>query len=139
MASSAVSSFNVEDALRQLLLNYQSQLANNAAQQQRIVLNRGQALGDSNRQFGRMFERVPTQYSRRGLETSGIKNQGVDRILGDQFRNLGRIDQGFADQANRLGLSDLGASFTYAGGSGDRLASSAVDRQSLASQLRDMR
>ena len=128
--------FQLELQRNGLINNYEVGSINNAAARQNLAVNQGIQLGDNTRSFERMFRDFGSNFSRRGLETSGIKNRVVDRTLADEQRGRDRLRQGFTSQGNFLEQQQqqLFNGFQRDTAQVDAFATAA--RQELASQIR---
>lgn len=134
----ALQEFQIQQQLTALLNQFNLDSINNATQRQNLEVNRGQALSDLRRQFDRSFEQLPTAYSRRGLETSGIRNRGIDRSLADFQRTSTRTAQGFDRQYNNLVTQNLASTANLERSIADVDAYRAASRQDLAAQIRGL-
>lgn len=134
----ALEQFQIQQQLADLLNSFNQNAISNAFQRQALSLNRDAVLGDLQRNFDRSvpFLGVPT--SRRGLETSGLRNQQIDRSLGDFQRNFQRANTDFTRQFNQLDVADLQNQTTFSQGNANLDAFQAARRSEIASQIQSL-
>ena len=99
--------FSYQNAIAALLNQFNQVAIGNASQRSNLELNRDTVLGDLQRGFDRGAPLLGVPFARRGLETSGIRNVGIDRTLSDFQRNFARTATDFQQQFDALDVSDL--------------------------------
>lgn len=134
----AIEEYQIQQQLTNLLNQFNQQAITNSFQEQNLTVNRGQALGDLSRQFDQQRPFLGVPFARRGLETSGIRNVGIDRSLADQQRTLSRTAQGFDRQLNQISVGNLQNQSAYTRGVSDVDAYRQASRAELASQIRGL-
>ncbi len=128
--------FQLELQRNGLLNNFETDTIGIANQRQNLAVNRGIQLGDNQRTFERMFRDFGSNFSRQGLETSGIRNRTTDMVLGDQQRSRDRLRQGFTTAGNQLDLGQQQVTNAFERDRSSIDAYSTARRQELASQIR---
>jgi len=134
----ALEEFQLQQQLTQLFQGFDNTAIGNAFQRQNVALNRDAVLGDLQRQFDRSSPFLGVPFSRRGLETSGIRNQGIDRQVGDFQRNFQRQATDFSRQLNQLDVSDLQNQTALQNGLADIDSFRAARRSEIASQIQSL-
>ena len=131
----ALEEFQIQRQLTDIINNFNTTTINNSLQRQNVELNRDAVLGDLQRVFDRNQPFLGVPFSRRGLETSGIRDQSIDRQLGDFQRTFQRTSQDFTRQLNNLDISDQHAFNIQESQHADIAAFRAAERSEIASQI----
>ena len=99
---SALQRFQLKTQATEFQNEFNKFVIENERQKKLTKINQGIAEGASERNFSRYFERFNVRFDRKGLETSGIRDQAADRTLTDQDRNQAALTRGFNSQTNAL-------------------------------------
>lgn len=135
---SALEEFQIQQALTDLFNNFQNTAVGNAFERENLLLNQSAQVGDLQRAFQRQAPQLGVPFARRGLETSGIRNVGIDRQVGDHQRNLSRVGETFNRQFNQLSVSDLQNQTQYSQGVANIDSYDAARRSEIATQIREL-
>lgn len=131
----ALEEFQIQQQLTALLNNFNNTAIGNSFGRQNVALNRDAVLGDLQRVFDRNAPHLGVPFSRRGLETSGIRSQGIDRTIGDFQRNFQRTASDFSRQLNQFDVSDVQNQNQLQSSLGDIDAFRAAQRSEVAAQI----
>lgn len=134
----ALDEFEIQSTLTSLLDAFTRTAIENAAGRQAVLVNQDATLGDLSRDFERQAPLLGVPFSRRGLETSGLRNVGIDRQLSDFQRNFTRQQQGFTQQLDAFDVNDLQNQATFQQNVANTEQFAAARRQELATQIRGL-